>query len=123
MTDRRPHPGTGREVDDGIDFVTMKNLGHCTRGAQVALMDRDLVRYGSDVPMFDFRIVKIVEVIQDRNLMASREEFLDKMRPDESGAARHENFHGASVRRKRWPGKERTDCCWFLFWPSSRSRA
>ena len=42
--------------------------------------------------------------------MAGGEEFLDEMRPDESGAARHENFHGASVRRKRWPGKERTDC-------------
>ena len=51
----------------------------------------------------------IVEVIQDRNLMAGGEEFLDEMRSNESGAARHENFHGASVRRKRWPGKERTD--------------
>ncbi len=64
-------------------------------------MNRDLSRYGDDVCPLNFRIVKIVEVIQDRNLMAGGEEFLDEMRPDKSGAARHENFHCASVRRKR----------------------
>jgi hypothetical protein len=39
--------------------------------------------------------------------MAGGEEFLDEMRPDESGAARHENFHCARVRRKRRAGKRR----------------
>jgi len=79
----------------------MKNFVHRTRVAQIGLMDTDLVRYGSDVPVFDFRIVKIVEVIQNRNLMAGGEEFLDEMGTDESSAARHENFHWASVRRER----------------------
>jgi hypothetical protein len=101
MTDRRPDPGTGREVDDGLDFFAMKNVVHRARIAQIGLMHRDLVRYGRDVAALDFRIVKIVEVIQDRNLMAGGEELLDEMRPDEPGAARHENFHCASVRRER----------------------
>jgi hypothetical protein len=40
--------------------------------------------------------------------MSIAEQFLDKMRPNESGAARDENFHRATVRRKREPGKMRT---------------
>ncbi len=83
----------------------MKNIVHRPRITQIGVMHRDLVRDGGDVSALDLRIVEIVEVVQDRDLVSVGEQLLDKVRPDESGAARHENFHCASVRRKRWPGK------------------
>ena len=42
---------------------------------------------------FDLRIVKIVEVVENRDFVLRHEQPLDKMRANETGAARDENSH------------------------------
>jgi hypothetical protein len=43
------------------------------------------------------RIVKIIEVVENGDFMPGREQLLDKMRPNETGAACDENSHGSSL--------------------------
>jgi hypothetical protein len=50
-----------------------------------------------DVRALDGRVVKVVEVVEDRDFVAEREAFLDKMRADETSAAGHENLHRGTV--------------------------
>ena len=99
-------------MDDGVDFLAMKNIAYRARVAQIGVIHRYFVRDGGDVSAFYLRIIKVVEVVQDRDLVPAVEQLLDKVRADESGATRDENSHGASVRRKRRAGKERTGRWW-----------
>ena len=71
-------------------------------------MDPDLAGDRGDIAMFDLGIVKIVEVIQNCDLMSFCEQFLDKMRTNESSTAGNEKLHPASVGRKGIAGKRRT---------------
>jgi len=49
----------------------------------------------SNVRVLDLRIVKIVEIVEDDDFIPDAEQLLDKMRPDEAGAARDQNSHRA----------------------------
>ncbi len=89
------------------NFLAVENFAHRAGIAQIGLVDRDPVRDRRDVGALDLRIIKIVEVVQDRDPVPFPEQLLDKVRPDEAGAARDENFHCARVRRKRSAGKRR----------------
>ena len=71
-------------------------------------MDRYIFGDGSDVRALDLRIVEIIKVIKDGDVMTAREEFFDKVRADESGAAGDENSHPARVKMKLAPSKGRT---------------
>src|SRR5947208_32341 len=95
-------------MNDRFEFFTMKNLPDSPRIPQINPMNSDLVGNAGNVVMLDLRIVKIVEVVQNRDLMSFCEQFLDEMRANESGAAGDEKLHGASVGRKRNAGKRRT---------------
>ena len=70
------------------------------------MVNRDLVCDGRDVLVFNLWIVKVIEIIEDRDLMTKREELLDEMRPDKPGATGHENSHdgrvGASNARQKY---------------------
>jgi len=57
------------------------------------MVNRHIFGDGGNVRVLDLRIVKIVEVIEDGDLMPSREQFLGKMRADETSASSHENSH------------------------------
>ena len=60
-------------MDDGVEFFPMKNFVHRPGITQVGLANRNLVRDRCNVGTFDLRIIEIVEVIQDRDLMACSE--------------------------------------------------
>ncbi len=49
--------------------------------------------YGGNVSVLDLRIVKIIEVVEDGDFVPSREELLDKVRPDETSASSDQNSH------------------------------
>ena len=50
-----------------------------------------------NVCMFDLRIIKIVEVIEDDDLVSARQQLLDEMRSNETRATCHQNSHVAKL--------------------------
>jgi hypothetical protein len=58
-------------------------------------MNRNVTGEGRDVAALDLRIVEIVKVVKNPDLMTVSEQLLDKVRSDKTGAARDENFHRA----------------------------
>jgi hypothetical protein len=61
-------------------------------------------RETGDVCMLDLRIIKIVEVIEDDDLLSARQQLLDEMRSNETRATCHQNSHGAKLATddQRW---------------------
>jgi hypothetical protein len=49
----------------------------------------------SDVRVLNLRIVKIIEIVEDDDLMTDRKQLLNQVRPDEAGAARDQDSHKA----------------------------
>src|SRR6476660_339952 len=95
-------------MNDRVDLFAMKNFSDPAGVTQVGMMDGDLVANPGNVVMLDLGIVKVVEVVQNRDFMSFTQQLLDQMRANESSAAGNENLHSATVRRKRNPGKGRT---------------
>jgi hypothetical protein len=50
-----------------------------------------------NVCLFDLRIVKIIEVVEDGDFESSGEQFFDKMGAYETSATGHEDSHSARV--------------------------
>ena len=63
-------------------------------------MHRDVLCERRDVGAFDLRIVKIVEIVKNGDVMSACEEFFDQMRADESSAACYENSHEVNRQRR-----------------------
>jgi hypothetical protein len=63
--------------------------------------------------MLDLRIIKIVEVIEDDDLVSARQQLLDEMRSNETRATCHQNSHGAKLATDdhRWTQILRTASC------------
>src|SRR3954471_5819626 len=91
-----------------IKLFPMKEIFDAIRIPQIELMDPDFVRDGGKVGPLDSRVVKIVEVIEDRDFMTVGEESLDKMRTDKARAAGNQGPHRASVKMKLSTSKGRT---------------
>ena len=56
-----------RQVHDGIESLAMKEIAHGVVVPQIALKNRRVIFDRSNVSALDLRIVKIVEVIKDRD--------------------------------------------------------
>ena len=72
------------------------------------MVDGHVPGEGGYVLALDLRIVKIIKVVKDGDVMTVAEEFFDKVRADESSAAGDENSHSTSVKMKPSPSKGRT---------------
>ena len=57
---------------DGFKLFGMKQISHRGAVAEIEMVNRHIFGNGGNVCMLDLRIVKIVEVIEDRDLMPSR---------------------------------------------------
>ena len=60
-------------------------------------MNGNFSRNRGNIFTFDLRIVKIVEIIKDDNVVTIAEQFFDKMRSDETGTSSDENSHGVRL--------------------------
>ena len=58
---------------DGIEFFAMKQQVHRGAVAEIDPMDRHFPSDSRDIGALDLRIVKIVEIIEDRDFLTSRE--------------------------------------------------
>ena len=63
-------------------------------------MDRDVINKAGNIRALDFRIVEIVEVVDNRDVAAGGEQFFHQVRSDEARSAGNQNLHGANVRRR-----------------------
>ena len=88
-------------MDNLVKFFPMKDVVHGPGVAQIGAINRDPVCKRSDVVPLDLWIVKVVEIVDNRDLVAFRDQPLDKVGANKTGAARDENLHGAE-------GKEET---------------
>jgi len=73
LSNGRTHPGARRQMRDGIEFFPMKQAAHRIVIAQIHLKNRYLIFHSGDVATFDFRIIKIVEVIENGDAMPESE--------------------------------------------------
>src|SRR6266496_2003534 len=67
-----------------------------------------------NVCLLDLRIIKIVEVIEDDDLVSALQQLLDEMRSNETRATCHQNSHGAKLATDdhRWTQISRLrPCC------------
>jgi hypothetical protein len=65
----------------------VEQCAHSIGIAQIHFMDRDAVGYSGNVLALDPWIVKVVKIIENRNLMIKCEQFLDKVRTDKTCTA------------------------------------
>src|SRR4051812_2664975 len=108
LKNRRPHSRARGKMNYGINFLAIEQTVDRSAVAQIDLVDRYILRESSHIGSLDLRIVKVVEIVENRDFMPGREEFLDEVRADETGAARDQDPHRATVKMKPGPGKRRT---------------
>jgi hypothetical protein len=89
VLDGGAHPGAGREVYHGIRFGLFKDLANPFAVANIHLKDARFGGKGPAVGTLGGGVVKVVEVIQNRDLVAGLEAFFNKMGANKSGASRN----------------------------------
>ena len=56
-----------------LKFLPVKYVAHSRAVSKIDMMDRDVFGDGRDVVAFDLRIVKIVEIVENGDVIPSRE--------------------------------------------------
>jgi hypothetical protein len=73
MTDGRPDAGPRGEMRDGIEFFSVKKQIHRCGISQIDSVYRDFPGDALNIRPLDLRIVKVVEVVENRDIVAGRE--------------------------------------------------
>src|SRR4030095_9306628 len=84
-----------------LKFLAMKQISHRRAVAKIDVVHGHVIGNTCNVCVFYLRIIKIIEVVEDGDLMSGREQLLDKMRPNETGAACNEDSHSSEVQPRR----------------------
>jgi hypothetical protein len=70
IRDRWSDPGAGGQVDHLIEFAFLDGLIHKTLISDIANDQTNLIPDPRDVLMFDLRMVVVIELVQNRHLVA-----------------------------------------------------
>ena len=73
LIDGRPDASTRRQMGDRVKFFAMEKQVHRGAVAQIDPMDGNVPRNGRDIRLFGLRIVKVVEIVENRDFVAGRE--------------------------------------------------
>jgi hypothetical protein len=76
-----------------VEFFSSKNGRDFCGISKIDLVDGDVFGDGEDVRPLDLRIVKVVEIVDDRHIVAIRDQFFNQMRADEPGPTGDQNSH------------------------------
>src|ERR1041385_982299 len=98
-------------------------MSHGRAVTKVDLMDCHIFGDIGDVLALDLRIVKIIKVVKNGDLMTAAEQFFDKVRADEPSAAGDENSHStrSSTTKDTKCTKKIRRVCGSLFYQASCS--
>src|SRR5215469_7148122 len=87
VLNRGPNASARSQVHDRVYFFAVKHSPHRVALAKIDVANRYVFCETSNVRALNLRIVKIVEIVQDDDLMADSEQLLNQVRPDKAGAA------------------------------------
>src|ERR1700730_10778640 len=93
LLNRWPNPRTCGQMENRVEFLISENISNFAGVAKIDVVKSNVFRERGNVLSLDLRIVKIVEVVNDDDVMSIGEKPFDQMRADESCTAGHENFH------------------------------
>src|SRR6266404_7956699 len=88
---------------DRVNLLTVKQIAHRFAVAKIDVANGYVFGATGNVRMLDLRIVKIVEIIKDDNLMSGRQQFFDEVRSNKTRAACDQNSHEAKLTTERQP--------------------
>src|SRR4030095_16235806 len=93
LLNRWPNSSARSEMKNRVEVFLLKNVRDFSSIAKIDIVHGNLLLNGGNVPSFDLRIVIIVKVVEDRDVVIIREQSLDQMGADKPRAAGDENFH------------------------------
>src|ERR1041385_1126752 len=98
-------------------------MSHGCAVTKIEMMNRHVPGNGGDVLVLDLRIVKIIKIIKNGDLMPAAEHFFDKVGADEPSAAGDENSHStrSSTTKDAKCTKKIRRVCGSLFYQASCS--
>jgi hypothetical protein len=92
-----PNARTGSQVHDRIYLFAAKHILDRVALSKIDVINGYVFCEASNVRVFDLRIVKIIEIVQDDHFMPDSEQLLDKVRPNKAGPACDKDSHGAKL--------------------------
>ncbi len=69
----RPDPGARREMENRVEFFFSKHIRDLFAIPKIDIVQTNVFRDRGNVRALDLRIVKIVEVVEDRDVVTVRE--------------------------------------------------
>jgi hypothetical protein len=88
-------------VHDGVNFFAIKRGSDRVALSKIDVTNGYVSCESSNVRMLNLRIVKIIEIVKNDDLMSYSQQLLDKMRPDKAGTACDQDSHGAKLATDR----------------------
>src|SRR5689334_5868257 len=85
---RWPDASASGKMRDHIKFFAMKQISYCRAISKIVVVNGQIFGETADVCPLDLRIVKVVEVIEDTNLVSGCQQRFSKMGANETRAAR-----------------------------------
>src|SRR6266487_383950 len=85
------------QVRNCINFLAVKQVSHRRAVPKIDVAHDHVLGKTSNIRVLNLWIVKIIEIVEDDHVVPVRQELLDKMRPDETGAACDQDSHGAKL--------------------------
>src|SRR6185369_4127132 len=92
-----PNAGAGSQMNDHIDFFATKHSSHRVVLSKIDVANGYVFCETSNVHLLDLRIVKIIEIVEDDDVMIGSEQLFNQVRPDKASTACHQDSHGAKL--------------------------
>jgi hypothetical protein len=93
----RSNTGARSQMSNHINLLAVEHSSYRLAVAKIDVTQSHVLDETGNVGLLYPRIVKIIEIIENDDFMSGDEQLLNKMRADETGAARDENSHGAKL--------------------------
>lgn len=97
LPDRGPDPGSGGEVNDGVEFAPFKDAVDEVGITNVSFDHLYSIKKARDVEALDFGIIVVVEVVDDGDLVSLIQKGLDEVGSDKASSAGDQVVHGKTI--------------------------
>jgi hypothetical protein len=92
-----PDASACSQVNDRVQFLAAKYSLHRVDLSKIGVANGHVFCETSNVRLLDLRIVKIIEIVEDDDVMIGSEQLFNQVRPDKAGTACHQDSHGAKL--------------------------
>ena len=105
-----PDASASSQVNDGVYFFAAKYSLHRVVLSKIDVANRYVFCETSNVRLFDLRIVKIIEIVEDDDFMIGSEQLFNQVLPDKASTACHQDSHGAKLATDGTDGHRFRNC-------------